>query len=35
MLAKLKEEQKIEETRARHHTGQKYNEERNRTLRNW
>jgi hypothetical protein len=35
MLAKLKEEQKTEETRARHHTGQKYEEERNRTLRNW
>jgi hypothetical protein len=35
MLAKLKEEQKNEESRARHHTGQKYEEERNRTLRNW
>jgi hypothetical protein len=35
MLAKLKEEQKIEETHARHHGGQKYEEERNRTLRNW
>ena len=35
MLAKLKEDQKPLETQARHHAGQKYDEERNRNLRNW
>ncbi len=35
MLAKLKEEMKDREVNARHHAGQKYNEERDRNLRNW
>jgi tetratricopeptide (TPR) repeat protein len=35
MLAKLKEDMKPLETRARHHAGQKYDEDRNKNLRNW
>ena len=35
MLAKLKEDMKPLETQARHHAGQKYDEDRNRNLRNW
>jgi hypothetical protein len=35
MLAKLKNEQKPQETQARHRAGQRYDEERNRTFRNW
>ncbi len=35
MLAKLKENMKPQEVQARHHAGQKYDEERNRNLRNW
>ena len=35
MLAKLKEDMKPLETQARHHAGQKYDEERNKNLRNW
>ena len=35
MLAKLKEDQKPLETQARHHAGQRYDEERNKNLRNW
>ena len=35
MLAKLKESQKNMEVQARHHAGQKYDEDRNKNLRNW
>ena len=35
MLAKLKEDMKPLETQARHHAGQKYDEDRDRNLRNW
>lgn len=35
MLAKLKEDMKPLEVQARHHAGQKYDEDRNRNLRNW
>ena len=35
MLAKLKDELKDREVQAQHHAGQKYNEERDRNLRNW
>jgi tetratricopeptide (TPR) repeat protein len=35
MLAKFKENQKDRDVQARHHLGQKYNEERNKNLRNW
>jgi tetratricopeptide (TPR) repeat protein len=35
MLAKLKDEMKDREVQARHSKGQKYNEERDRNLRNW
>jgi len=35
MLTQLKEDLKDREVRARHHAGQKYNEERDRNLRNW
>ena len=35
MLAQVKEELKNREVQARHHAGQKYNEERDRNLRNW
>ena len=35
MLAKLKEEMKPQEVQARHHAGQKYDEDRNKNLRNW
>ena len=35
MLAKLKQEMRPQEVQARHHAGQKYDEERNKNLRNW
>jgi hypothetical protein len=35
MLARLKEDLKDREVNARHGQGQKYNEERDRNLRNW
>ncbi len=35
MLAKLKEDMKPMEVQARHHAGQKYDEDRNKNLRNW
>ena len=35
MLAKLKEDQKPQEVQARHHAGQRYDEDRNKNLRNW
>jgi tetratricopeptide (TPR) repeat protein len=35
MLAKFKESNKDREVNARHHAGQKYNEERDKNLRNW
>ncbi len=35
MLAKLKEQMKPMEVQARHHAGQKYDEERDKNLRNW
>ena len=35
MLAKLKESQKPLEVQARHHAGQRYDEDRNKNLRNW
>ena len=35
MLAKLKREMPPQEVQARHHAGQKYDEERNKNLRNW
>ncbi len=35
MLAKIKEDQKDREVHAQHHPGQKYNEERDKNLRNW
>jgi len=35
MLAKLKDELKDQDIQARHSKGQKYNEERDRNLRNW
>ena len=35
MLAKLKEDMKPREVQARHHAGQKYDEDRNKNLRNW
>ena len=35
MLAKLKDELKYRDVQAQHHAGQKYNEERDRNLRNW
>ena len=35
MLAKLKEGMKPQEMQARHHAGQKYDEDRNKNLRNW
>ena len=35
MLAKLKEDQKPRDVQARHHAGQKYDEDRNKNFRNW
>ena len=35
MLAKLKDQQKRDDPRARHHAGQKYEQDRKRTLRDW
>lgn len=35
MLAKLKEDQKDKDVQAKHHAGERYQEERNKNLRNW